>query len=35
MFGVPVINGYGNNELVGAAIVSPIYANKPGSIDIQ
>lgn len=29
-----IINGYGNNEVVGAAVVSPRYANKPGSIGI-
>ena len=34
MFDVPIINGYGNNEIVGAGIVSPLYANKPGSIGI-
>lgn len=33
-FNVPVSNGYGNNEVVGAAIVSPIYACKPASIGI-
>lgn len=30
----PILNGYGNNECVGAAIVQPLYANKPGSIGI-
>lgn len=30
----PIINGYGNNESVGAAIVSPYFANKPGTIGI-
>lgn len=34
MFNTPIVNGYGNNELVGAAIVSPLYANKPGSIGV-
>lgn len=34
MFNTPIINGYGNNELVGAAVVSPLFANKPGSIGI-
>lgn len=29
-----IVNGYGNNECLGAAIVSPMYANKPGSIGI-
>ena len=29
-----IVNGYGNNEVVGAAIVSPRFANKPGSIGI-
>lgn len=34
LFDKPVINGYGNNECLGAAIVSPLYANKPGSIGV-
>ncbi len=34
MFNTPIINGYGNNELVGAAVVSPLFANKPGSIGV-
>lgn len=29
-----IVNGYGNNEVVGAAVVSPRYANKPGSIGV-
>ena len=29
-----IVNGYGNNEVLGAAIVSPLYANRPGSIGI-
>ena len=29
-----IVNGYGNNECLGATIVSPMYANKPGSIGI-
>lgn len=33
-FGKPIINGYGNNELCGAAIISPVYAGKPDSIGI-
>lgn len=33
-FGVSISNGYGNNESVGAAIVSPMFANRPGSIGI-
>lgn len=33
-FMTPIINGYGNNESTGAAIVSPYYANKPGSIGV-
>ena len=33
-FDKPLINGYGNNECLGAAIVSPMYANKPGSIGV-
>ena len=34
MFDVPIVNGYGNNEVVGAAIVSPMFANRPGSIGV-
>ena len=33
-FRTSIVNGYGNNEVVGAAIVSPMYANKPGSIGV-
>ena len=33
-FGKPIINGYGNNELAGAAIISPVYACKPKSVGI-
>lgn len=33
-FDKTIVNGYGNNECLGAAIVSPMYANKPGSIGI-
>ncbi|MBR3833725.1 MAG: acyl--CoA ligase [Lachnospiraceae bacterium] len=34
IFETPIINGYGNNELTGAAIISPVYANKPDSVGI-
>lgn len=34
LFDKTIINGYGNNECLGAAIVSPRYANKPGSIGV-
>ncbi len=34
LFGVPIINGYGNNEVNGAAIISPCFATKPDSIGI-
>lgn len=34
MFEVPIVNGYGNNETVGAAIVTPQFAIRPGSIGI-
>ncbi len=34
LFEVPIINGYGNNELTGAAAISPVYANKPDSVGI-
>lgn len=33
-FDLPIINGYGNNEVTGAAVVSPRLANRPGSIGI-
>lgn len=33
-FETPIINGYGNNELTGAAIISPVYASKPDSVGI-
>lgn len=33
-FDLPIINGYGNNEVTGAAVVSPRFANRPGSIGI-
>lgn len=33
-FGKTIVNGYGNNECLGAAIVSPMFSNKPGSIGI-
>lgn len=29
-----IVNGYGNNECLGAVVVSPMFANKPGSIGI-
>lgn len=34
LFDKPIINGYGNNELTGAAIISPVYACKPDSVGI-
>ena len=34
MFNTSIINGYGNNELTGAAIISPVHANKPDSVGI-
>lgn len=34
LFERPIINGYGNNELTGAAIISPVYASKPDSVGI-
>ena len=33
-FGKTIINGYGNNELTGAAIISPVYASKLNSVGI-
>lgn len=34
VFNKVIVNGYGNNECLGATIVSPMYANRPGSIGI-
>ncbi len=34
VFNKVIVNGYGNNECLGATIVSPMYANKPGSIGV-
>lgn len=34
LFGVKCINGYGNNEVNGAAVISPVYASKPESVGI-
>ncbi len=34
LFDKPIVNGYGNNECLGATIVSPLFANKPGSIGV-
>ena len=34
IFETPIINGYGNNELTGAAIISPVYANKPDAVGV-
>ena len=33
-FNKVIVNGYGNNECLGATIVSPMYAIKPGSIGV-
>lgn len=33
-FNKVIVNGYGNNECLGATIVSPMYVNKPGSIGV-
>ncbi|MDO5568666.1 MAG: class I adenylate-forming enzyme family protein [bacterium] len=33
-FNTIIVNGYGNNECLGASVVSPMYANKPGSIGV-
>ncbi len=33
-FSVPILNGYGNNELTGGAIMSPLYASKPDSVGV-
>ncbi len=33
-FDKTIVNGYGNNECLGATIVSPMFANKPGSIGV-
>ena len=34
LFETPIVNGYGNNELTGAAIISPVYANRPEAVGI-
>ena len=34
LFNKTIVNGYGNNECLGATIVSPMFASKPGSIGI-
>lgn len=34
LFSVPIVNGYGNNEMTGAAIISPLYAQRPSSIGV-
>lgn len=34
LFGVKCINGYGNNEVNGAAVISPVYASKADSVGI-
>ena len=33
-FNKVIANGYGNNECLGAVVVSPMYANRPGSIGV-
>jgi acyl-coenzyme A synthetase/AMP-(fatty) acid ligase len=33
-FSTPIVNGYGNNENTGAAIISPLYGNKPASVGV-
>lgn len=33
-FNKVITNGYGNNECLGAVVVSPVYANRPGSIGV-
>lgn len=34
LFRLSIVNGYGNNELTGGAIISPVYASKPDSVGI-
>lgn len=34
IFNKVIVDGYGNNECLGATIVSPMYVNKPGSIGV-
>lgn len=34
IFETPIVNGYGNNELTGAAIISSVYANRPEAVGI-
>jgi len=33
-FNKVIANGYGNNECLGATVVSPMFANRPGSIGV-
>ncbi len=33
-FNVPIINGYGNNEMCGASVITPVFGSKPDSIGI-
>lgn len=33
-FQTPIINGYGNNEMCGAAIITPMYGIKPDSVGV-
>lgn len=34
LFQTSIVNGYGNNELTGGAIISPVYASKPDSVGV-
>lgn len=33
-FDTPIANGFGNNECLGPTIVTPMYANKPGTVGV-
>lgn len=34
LFEKTIVNGYGNNEMAGAAIITPVYASKPDSVGV-
>lgn len=34
VLGRKILNGYGNNELAGAAVITPIYASKPSAVGV-
>lgn len=34
LFATPILNGYGNNELTGGVVISPLYAGKSSSVGV-